>query len=338
MSRRANPTLIGGFIIGAIALAVAAALVFGSFTFFQVTRRFVVFFEGTVEGLAVGSPVLFRGVPIGQVHEITIRYNPDKNDLTIPVIVDINPGVIERWTPERAFATTKMQGLLEKGLRARLESTSFVTGQKAVQLDFFPDTPIILHQTDIRFREIPAVPSQVRELMSSAEAAAKDLPGLIKTATEAIERVQTLLSPENQQAISQMLGHTVSLTAVLGRDAEALEKTIAAADRLLGGVSDVAVNVNGVIDENRPGLRQLVRYLQSTVLDAGRLLDQAKQVVNASGVPLRHFTERSLADLAVLITDTRNAVNKMSNVLEELNRNPSRFLLGNKTDHGVQLK
>jgi len=338
MSRRANPTLIGGFIIGAIALAVAAALVFGSFTFFQVTRRFVVFFEGTVEGLAVGSPVLFRGVPIGQVHEITIRYNPDKNDLTIPVIVDINPGVIERWTPERAFATTKMQGLLEKGLRARLESTSFVTGQKAVQLDFFPDTPIILHQTDIRFREIPAVPSQVRELMFSAETAAKDLPGLIKTATEAIERVQTLLSPENQQAISQMLGHTVSLTAVLGRDAEALEKTIAAADRLLGGVSDVAVNVNGVIDENRPGLRQLVRYLQSTVLDAGRLLDQAKQVVSASGVPLRHFTERSLADLAVLIIDTRNAVNKMSNVLDELDRNPSRFLLGNKTDHGVQLK
>jgi hypothetical protein len=74
------------------------------------------------------------------------------------------------------------------------------------------------------------------------------------------------------------------------------------------------------------------------VLDAGRLLDQAKQVVNASGVPLRHFTERSLADLAVLIIDTRNAVNKMSNVLDELDRNPSRFLLGNKTDHGVQLK
>jgi len=46
MSRRANPKLVGGFILAAIGLLVAAALVFGSFTFFEVTRRFVVFFRG----------------------------------------------------------------------------------------------------------------------------------------------------------------------------------------------------------------------------------------------------------------------------------------------------
>ena len=70
MSRRANPKFIGGFVIGAIALMVVAALVFGTFTFFQNTRRFVVFFDGSVEGLIVGSPVLFRGVPICQVTQV----------------------------------------------------------------------------------------------------------------------------------------------------------------------------------------------------------------------------------------------------------------------------
>jgi hypothetical protein len=46
MSRRANPKLVGGFVLAAIGLAVAAALVFGSFTLFEPTRKFVVFFRG----------------------------------------------------------------------------------------------------------------------------------------------------------------------------------------------------------------------------------------------------------------------------------------------------
>jgi ABC-type transporter Mla subunit MlaD len=62
MSRRANPKIVGGFILAAIGLLVAAALVFGTFTFFEVTRRFVVFFQGSVDGLTQGSAVLFRGV------------------------------------------------------------------------------------------------------------------------------------------------------------------------------------------------------------------------------------------------------------------------------------
>ena len=55
MSRRANPKIVGGFVLAAIALLVAGALVFGSFTFFEATRRIVVFFEGSVDGLTQGS-------------------------------------------------------------------------------------------------------------------------------------------------------------------------------------------------------------------------------------------------------------------------------------------
>ena len=213
MSRRASPKLIGGFVIGAIALMVVAALVFGTFTFFQNTRRFVVFFEGSVEGLTVGSPVLFRGVPIGTVTQVTIRYNREKNDLSIPVIVEINSGVIEGWDPDESgpFNTTRYRKLLDKGLRARLESTSLVTGQKAVQLEFFPGTPIVLQDSDIKLRQIPTVPSAVSELMSSAEAAAKDLPSLVKAASVTLDRAQALLSDGNQKAIAQILDNTNSL-------------------------------------------------------------------------------------------------------------------------------
>lgn len=340
MSRRANPKLIGGFVIGAIVLMVVAALVFGTFTFFQSTRRLVVFFDGSVDGLIVGSPVLFRGVPIGKVTQVTIRYNRDKNDLSIPVIVEVNPGVIEQWDPEQSgpFNTTRYRKLLDKGLRARLESTSFVTGQKAVQLDFFPDTPIVLHESDIKLREIPAVPSAVSELMSSAEAAAKDLPGLVKSAAATLDRAQGLLSDDNQRAIARILDNATALTTTLHQDAEKLASTIEKADRLLGGFTDVATNVNGVVIDNRPALNELVRGLRADVTSAGKLLDQANRVVGDTRQPLQRFTQSSLSDLAALILEARNSFNKVSNILNEFDRHPSRYLLGDKTAHGVELK
>lgn len=99
MSRRANPKIVGGFVLASIGLLVTAALVFGSFTFLEVTRKAVVFFEGSVDGLSQGSAVLFRGVPLGRVIDVGIRYDPQDQSFEIPVIIEIRPNVIARWSP-----------------------------------------------------------------------------------------------------------------------------------------------------------------------------------------------------------------------------------------------
>ena len=69
MSKSANKTLIGAFVVGATALLLLAIAVFGSGKLFQTTSRYVLFFDGSISGLSVGSPVLFRGVPVGRVVE-----------------------------------------------------------------------------------------------------------------------------------------------------------------------------------------------------------------------------------------------------------------------------
>jgi paraquat-inducible protein B len=76
MRKQASKTLIGGFVVGAVALAVAGVLVFGSGRFLKQTFKFVMYFEGSVKGLKVGSSVVFRGVRIGTVTDILLRYNP----------------------------------------------------------------------------------------------------------------------------------------------------------------------------------------------------------------------------------------------------------------------
>ena len=70
MSKEVNKIVIGGFVIGGIGLAVMAVLLFGSGKFFQKTSMHVLFFEGSVKGLNIGSPVKFRGVDIGMVKNI----------------------------------------------------------------------------------------------------------------------------------------------------------------------------------------------------------------------------------------------------------------------------
>ena len=88
MSRKAKPTAIGGFAVGAVLLIVVAIGVFGSGRLFQERLRFVMFFEGSVQGLQVGAPVMLRGVEIGQVVELSAVYNQETTEIQVPVIVE----------------------------------------------------------------------------------------------------------------------------------------------------------------------------------------------------------------------------------------------------------
>ena len=66
-----------------------------------------------------------------------------------------------------------MKRLIDEGLRARLETSSLVTGQQVVQLNFFPGSPVELAQTDLPYYQLPTLPSPTQQLMSSIETAAR---------------------------------------------------------------------------------------------------------------------------------------------------------------------
>ena len=94
MSKQANKTVIGIFVVGAIALAIAAVLILGSGKFFKQTFRAVCYFEGSVGGLNIGAPVVFRGVKIGSVTDVILRFDSTKLIFTIPVYIEIEPDKI----------------------------------------------------------------------------------------------------------------------------------------------------------------------------------------------------------------------------------------------------
>jgi paraquat-inducible protein B len=145
MSKQANKTAIGAFVVGAVVLAVAAIIVIGSGKFFADADLYVAYFQGSVKGLRVGAPVVLRGVRIGEVTQMRLYSLRKDMSIEIPVIFKVIPDTIHDIGPEmEADRRKQWDALLKMGLRARMDMQSFVTGQKMINIDFYPDTPLRL--------------------------------------------------------------------------------------------------------------------------------------------------------------------------------------------------
>jgi paraquat-inducible protein B len=173
MSKPVNKTMIGVFVVGAIALIVVAVLLLGSGKFLKHRPKYVTYFEGSVKGLSVGSPVVFRGVKVGTVTEIRMRFDPKEFQMQIPVYVELGEGNLEIvGADERARGQIiggHAQELIKRGFRAQLATQSFVTGQLMIALDFFPETSVNLVGADPKHTEIPSIPTPLQELQNRLE-------------------------------------------------------------------------------------------------------------------------------------------------------------------------
>jgi paraquat-inducible protein B len=156
MIRKVNKTMIGAFVIGALALLLIAVVVFGSGALFRQSDRYVLFFNGSVKGLSVGAPVIFRGVKVGNVDSINLIYDEQSQQVLIPVVIDVELSRV-MGIPE-APGYPDYHKLIQRGLRAKLEIKSFITGQLMIALDFYPDKPAKFYDIIKRYPELPALP------------------------------------------------------------------------------------------------------------------------------------------------------------------------------------
>ena len=123
MSKPANKKAIGAFVVVGLALAVGAIVVFGSGKFFTKQDSYVAFFKGSVKGLRVGAPVVFRGVTVGEVVEMMILADRRDRTFEIPVIIEVErdlltvDGVLK--SPEEVY--TKVMPRKDEEIEAELE-------------------------------------------------------------------------------------------------------------------------------------------------------------------------------------------------------------------------
>jgi len=212
MSVKTSKTMIGAFVIGGLTLAVAGILVFGSGRIFSRHSKYVLYFDTSVKGLRVGAPLMCRGVKLGEVTDILIRYNPTDQSLRIPVIVEANLDRITNVGGEER-SPRNMNVPVEKGMRAQLQMQSFVTGQLMVALDFFPDQPPRYAGIKGEYKELPTIPSRFEQISKRLEEIPID--EIFAKLTHALEGIDRFVnSPSLKQSV-ESLSRTVTRAGTL---------------------------------------------------------------------------------------------------------------------------
>ena len=270
MSKKANKTIIGAFVIVAVALVIIAITIFGSGRFFSARGAYVLYFGGSIKGLNVGAPVSFRGVKVGQVTDINVIFNPKDYSATIEVFIETDPRRISIAKTETLVATITAQTervnmmkelIAKRGLKAQLQLQSLVTGLLEVELDFYPGTPIRLVGTDPTQVEIPTVPSDMEKLqmtVSNAIAKFEKLPidelmnNLVKAAN-GIERLTN--SPQITETLTS-LNQTIQTVQVLVKNLDSR-------------VGPIASNIDGGLKSARDALEQANKTLVTVEKVAG---------------------------------------------------------------------
>lgn len=298
-----NALLVGFFVIAALLLTVIATLWLSGNSLFQRQQRAYVYFDGAVSGLYVGAPVTFRGVSIGQVDEIRIMIERSTLKASIPVRLRLRPEAVAHESGTTAARPT-LEVLVERGLRARLVAQSFVTGQRAIDLDFYPDAPLQYTSTDHE-EEIPTLSDRFGALIDQvAELPLRDTVQQLRDTLTALQG--TLVS--TQQALDGTVGEIGTTAAearrTLGVAAEAIRSVEGQANRTMASVSRLAGSVEALSETTRGTVTGIQPQVQGTLdaareaADAARVAMQRVAELTAPGTPARSDLETALRDMA----------------------------------------
>lgn len=323
MGKKLSPTLVGGFVVGALALVVVGIITFGSGRLFSKTFEFVLYFDSSVNGLNIGAPVKVRGVEIGTVTNILLtldrekikkeaaesgvrqamqRWNP-----RIPVIIEIDA---EKLTSRGAtgLALTDpaaFDAVIERGLRGQLQTESLVTGVLYINLDFHPGSSVNLVQASgSGYKEIPTIPTTFEAVQAEVMKVIGNLKEikikeLIDSATETIEGLKRVIDSPEVKAVIRSLNKAVKdvdklvqnidsqVTPVSDNINEAVQgfgDVMKDAKKLVRNIDGQVSTVSESFKGTMTGVQKLVRNVDGQVAPLSSSIDDTAKTVSAAMV------------------------------------------------------
>jgi paraquat-inducible protein B len=330
MKTKVSPAVVGAFVIGAFALGTLALLSFGGFHFFEKPERFVVYFDESISGLDQGSAVKLRGVRVGRVTGLNIRYDGTKNRSVVAVTCELNRDMVTDPSGVTIDVSSRaeLEKLVQRGLRAQLGVAGLATGLLFVELDFkdpqeYPAPPPAAGE---RYVVVPQIPSTIAEF----QAAIGDVLGKVKTIDFAglARDISTLA----QTARKQIDG--VDLKGV----AEQWKKTGAQFEALASGadVKKTFENLNGAIADLRATITKLDAQIAPTSREVAETMAEARktlQAFNATAATAQSFIAAQSGigpELARTLTHLNEAADSVTRLVDFLERNPNALITGRK--------
>jgi paraquat-inducible protein B len=317
MSKKINTTSIGLFIVTGLALGVIGLLLFSSSKMFSRTRLEIVYFDESLNGLSEGAPVKYRGVIVGSVKRVMVRFNQATNDYAMPVILQIEEKLVRRRLGDEytLFNEQTTEERIKAGLRASLQVESLVTGVLYVDVRIDPNAPApVFHQIRRLYHELPTERTQIQQLFNNL--ASLDVKSLQTNLNALITRldstVEQLKMADINQGITNLLASATALvtspeiTNALAGIRPALDqyrelgaKVTSKIDPLADGLTNSLAEASRALAEIR-GAGENLRVLLGPDSPVRNNLDQALQQLAAAS--------QSLASLADFLKEHPNSI------------------------------
>ncbi len=355
----------GLFVIAATTLVVGGVIALGSGKLFKATEMIETSTTESVTGLQVGSPVRYRGVPIGQVSEIAFadRCYPDEDqspdfDYASPVVIRMKVR-IDVFGPERSELFTKdLARGVAKGLRARMKQEG-LTGGIYVELDLldprqFPEPEIACVPL---FPYVPSAPSVLSQLLANVEQitqhlAELDFGGIGRSIDKTVRDIDSTILGRVDPGIDEVRAFVAEVRETNRRlqsvvDDPSIARSLANIERLTGDLAGTVGDTQGSIRES---IEELPRILASLKQVAARVedflsSDDVRSIVrnleSASGelVPaigeyrdigatVDDFIASELPEIRVLIAALARTAQNLAELVEEAKQDPAQVLFG----------
>lgn len=330
MKTKVSPAVVGLFVLGALVLGLIALFSFGGVNFFSKPERFVVYFDESIHGLDLGSPVKLRGVRVGRVVDIGLRYAPGTNQSVVAVSCELNRNLMsdEKGILIDVGETGKIQELVDRGLRAQLGVIGLATGLLFVELDFvdpkeFPSEP--RKELVGKYVEMPAIPSAISQLQQNITEILNDLKKIDFAALS--KEVQGLLVEVRLKVAAVDAGALVTQWTKTGSSVQQLVESpeLKASFVNMSAATAKLDSILGEYQKSGPtgaGLAKALEDVRATVVTFNATAATVQKFVNA---------QQSLGDDASqALTKLGEAAAAVRELADYLERNPSALLTGRR--------
>lgn len=317
MSESRKPFLIGAFLLSGAVLLAAGLLVLSRDSLLSRPVEYVVYFTGALDGLDVGADVTYRGVKIGNVREINLSYDRSLNDVVMPVTIRINTDSARSSNTDRGFDRS-IEPLIERGMRAQLQTPSLLTGKAIVALDFFPEQQgYIRDPHTIDLPAIPTVPSridQVADVLRDLAEGLREMP--LKETLEAANK--TLLAFERLASAPETQAGIQSLSASLTNFEKISQQLQQRLPRMLDNVESGSVELKAALVDVRHAAQSAgdaLQQMDGLISDGRRSLGPQSE--------LQYELLQSLQDLG-------QASKALQRTAESIEQQPQSIIFGKK--------
>ncbi len=276
---------------------------------YKLSVPFIANMTSSVSGLSAGSPVTLHGIKIGEVDSVSLMYDKTSDNVIAPVHFTLEPGRIAMMElPSDASLDNRMSELVHRGLRVKLETSNFLTGQKQLVMDVFPNAPPANFEKQGDAYVIPVLNGGIDDLATAAG--------------NLVNRLNSIPFETIGQNLNQTLAGTNALVnnKDLAASITSLRATLASTQALVSELDQGA----GPLIQRLPAISA---SLESAVKRTDRVL---ASVDSGYGVDSRfnHDVSEALAQLS----EAARSVRVLADLLE---RHPEALIRG-RTDTGLR--